>query len=41
MFKFDPPHITGKNTQEQLEQVIRYLRTMAEMLNMVLEKKEE
>lgn len=36
MIKIDPPHITGSNTSEQLQQVIRYLRRLAEQLNMEL-----
>ena len=31
---FEPPHITGKTTEEKLEQIIRYLRQLAEKLNM-------
>jgi EAL domain-containing protein (putative c-di-GMP-specific phosphodiesterase class I) len=34
MIKIDPPHITGSNTYEQLQQVIRYLNRLAEQLNM-------
>ena len=36
MIKIDPPHITGSNTYEQLQQVIRYLHRLAEQLNMEL-----
>ena len=36
MIKIDPPHVTGSNTQEQLQQVIRYLRRLAEQLNIEL-----
>jgi hypothetical protein len=36
--KIAPPHITGKTTEEKLQQVIRYLWSLAEQLNM--EKKE-
>ena len=43
--KFDPPHITGRTTEEKLQQVIRYLWQLTEELNMELErirgKKEE
>ena len=34
MIKIEPPHITGTNTYEQLQQVIRYLYRLAEQLNM-------
>jgi regulator of replication initiation timing len=34
--RIDPPHITGTTTPEQLRQVIRYLWTMNEQLNMEL-----
>lgn len=34
MIKIDPPHITGTNTYEQLQQVIRYLHRLTEQLNM-------
>jgi hypothetical protein len=34
MIKIDPPHITGNNLQEQIQQVIRYLRTLSDQLNM-------
>ena len=36
MMKIDPPHITGSNTSEQLQQVIRYLHRLTEQLNMEL-----
>ena len=36
MIKIDPPHITGTNTYEQLQQVIRYLYRLAEQLNIEL-----
>ena len=36
MIKIEPPHITGGNTQEQLQQVIRYLHRLTEQLNMEL-----
>lgn len=36
MIKIDPPHITGANTYEQLQQVVRYLYRLAEQLNMEL-----
>lgn len=36
--KIDPPHITGANTQEQLRQVIRYLWSLTEQLNMELDR---
>jgi EAL domain-containing protein (putative c-di-GMP-specific phosphodiesterase class I) len=36
MIKIDPPHITGGNTDEQLQQVIRYLQQLTEQLNMEL-----
>lgn len=36
MIKIDPPHITGSNTYEQLQQVIRYLHMLTEQLNMEL-----
>lgn len=32
--KIEPPHITGKTTEEKLQQVIRYLWMLAEQLNM-------
>ena len=41
MIKIDPPHITGSNTYEQLQQVIRYLNKLTEQLNMELNRKEE
>lgn len=46
MIKIDPPHITGTNTYEQLQQVVRYLYRLTEQLNMELnqlleERKEE
>ncbi len=31
--KIDPPHITGRTPEEKLEQLIRYLRMLAEKLN--------
>lgn len=34
MIKIEPPHITGTNTYEQLQQVIRYLHRLTEQLNM-------
>ena len=34
MIKIEPPHISGTNTQERLQQVIRYLYRLAEQLNM-------
>lgn len=34
MIKIEPPHITGNNTYEQLQQVIRYLHRLTEQLNM-------
>lgn len=36
MIKIEPPHITGTNTYEQLQQVIRYLHRLTEQLNMDL-----
>lgn len=36
MIKIDPPHITGTNTYEQLQQVIRYLHKLSEQLNVEL-----
>ena len=33
MIKIEPPRITGTNTHEQLQQVIRYLHRLAEQLN--------
>ena len=36
MIKIDPPHITGSNTYEQLQQVIRYLHRLTEQLNIEL-----
>lgn len=36
MIKIDPPHITGSNTYEQLQQVIRYLQMLSEQLNVEL-----
>ena len=41
MIKIDPPHITGGNAYEQLQQVIRYLHKLTEQLNMELNRKEE
>ena len=41
MIKIDPPHITGGNTYEQLQQLIRYLNKLTEQLNMELNRKEE
>lgn len=34
MIKIEPPHITGNNTYEQLQQVIHYLHRLTEQLNM-------
>jgi hypothetical protein len=36
MIKIVPPHITGLNTHEQLQQVIRYLQGLSEQLNVEL-----
>lgn len=36
MIQLEPPHITGTNTHEQLQQVIRYLHRLTEQLNMEL-----
>lgn len=36
MIKIEPPHITGTNTYDQLQQVIRYLHRLTEQLNMEL-----
>lgn len=36
MIKIDPPHITGSNTYEQLQQVIRYLQILSDQLNIEL-----
>lgn len=36
MIKIEPPHITGSNTYEQLQQVIRYLQKLSEQLNVEL-----
>ena len=36
MIKIEPPHITGNNTYEQLQQVIRYLQMLCEQLNVEL-----
>ena len=36
MIKIDPPYIPGASTQEQLQQVIRYLHRLAEQLNIEL-----
>ena len=36
MIKIDPPHISGSNTYEQLQQVIRYLHRLTEQLNVEL-----
>lgn len=36
MIKIQPPHITGSNTYEQLQQVIRYLQKLSEQLNVEL-----
>lgn len=33
MIKIEPPHITGSNTHEQLQQVIRYLQRLSEQIN--------
>ena len=43
MIKIDPPHITGGNVYEQLQQVIRYLHKLTDQLNMELneDRKEE
>jgi hypothetical protein len=38
MNQFEYPHITGSTTQERQEQIIRYLRSLVEQLNM--ERKE-
>ena len=32
--KLEPPHITGKTTDEKLQQVIKYLWQLVEQLNM-------
>ena len=34
MIKIEPPHISGSNSHEQLQQVIRYLHRLTEQLNM-------
>lgn len=34
MIKIEPPHITGSNSYEQMQQVIRYLHRLTEQLNM-------
>lgn len=39
MIKIDPPHISGSNTYEQLQQVIRYLHRLCEQLNVELNMK--
>ena len=31
--KLEPPHITGKTTEEKLQQVIKYLWQLVEQLN--------
>ena len=36
MIKIEPPHITGSNTYEQLQQVIRYLQMLSQQLNVEL-----
>jgi hypothetical protein len=36
MIKIEPPHITGSNTYEQLQQVIGYLQMLSEQLNVEL-----
>lgn len=36
MIKIDPPRITGGNTYEQLQQVIRYLQRLSQQLNVEL-----
>ena len=36
MIKIEPPHITGTNAYEQLQQVIRYLQRLSEQLNVEL-----
>lgn len=33
MIKIESPHITGGSTQEQLQQVIRYLHRLTQQLN--------
>lgn len=40
MKKFELPHITGSTTRERQEQIIRFLRTLVEQLNMEEEEKE-
>lgn len=37
--KIDPPHITGKTPQEQLNQIKAYLWKLAEQLNLELRDK--
>lgn len=41
MRKFEYPHITGSTTWERQEQIIRFLRTLVEQLNMEEEEKKE
>lgn len=36
--KFEPPHITGATTVEQLRQINRYLWNLTEQLNMELDQ---
>lgn len=41
MIKIEPPRITGTNTNEQLQQVIRYLQMLCEQLNVELNRELE
>lgn len=41
MIKIDPPHITGKDLYEQVQQLIRYQRMLAEQLNVDLNRELE
>ena len=40
MIQFEPPHITGTTVQERQEQIIRYLRSLVEQMNMARSQKE-
>lgn len=40
MIKIEPPCIQQGSTYEQLQQVIRYLNELAELLNVELNRKE-
>lgn len=40
MIPFEPPYITARSTQEQVQQLIRYLQQLAEQLNRMQEQQE-